>query len=90
MEKITFDEIKFVRAYKYYPMTQAEFIANVALKLMKKVPENEILNYPITCSRADYFEAAQKICEMFNTNNGFNVFYINKKCMSAKQKLYIN
>jgi len=95
MQKITFIDIKCARAQRYYPMSQKEFISNVALKLINKVPENEILNYPITTARQDYLEAAQKICEMYKTNNGFKVFLIStfkglntlhKKCMSAKQK----
>lgn len=94
MEKITFIDIKCAHTHKYYPMTQAEFITNVVLKLIKKVPENEILNYPITSARADYYAAAQKICEMYKANNGSKVFLIStfkglntlhKKCMSAKQ-----
>lgn len=76
MEKITTNEIKYARAHNFYPMSQAQFITKVALKLIEKVPVIEVLNYPITYAREDYFVAAQKISDIFNSNNIKKVFLI--------------
>lgn len=95
MEKITTNEIKYACAHNFYPMTQAQFVTKVALKLIEKVPVIEVLKYPITYAREDYFVAAQKISDIFNTNKIIEVFGVStfkglnalhKKCMSAKQK----
>lgn len=95
MENITLNEIKYARSHGYYPITQAQFIDAVAIQLIKKMPLIEILNYPIATARQDYYEAAQKICDMFNSNNIKKVFGIStfkglntlhKKCMSEMAK----
>ncbi len=95
MEKITTNEIKYARMHRYCPITQVDFITEVTIKLMANVPESEIMKYPITTSRDDYFAAAQKICDMFNCNKIKKVFLIStfkglntlhKKFMLAEQK----
>lgn len=95
MENITILEISFARKYNYYPVYKADFIVNVAIKLMHNVPIEEILKYPITYAREDYYAAAQKISDLNNTNNIMKVFQISTfkglntlhtKCMAAIQK----